>query len=318
MQLVDDVTIIVKAGNGGDGATATKQVYGSKKTTPDGGNGGNGGDVYFKANSNISDLSEFQFKKKIRGNDGVPGQNKDLDGANGQDITVLVPFGTTITDVNSKEHVELTTDLPFCVAKGGTGGMGNHDFKPELKKFHPRQHVGMPGDERTLHLVLNLIADIGLVGLPNAGKSSLLKELTNAEPKIGDYPFTTLHPNLGVFDKKVLADIPGLIEGASDGKGLGHNFLKHIKKTTLLIHCVAATDENVVSSYNVIRDEFKSYDPLILEKEEIVVLTKCDLVSEGEKKQKLKELKKTKKQVIAVSVYELDTIEELKNILKSK
>ncbi len=317
MQLVDDVTILVKAGNGGDGATVTKQMYASKKTMPDGGNGGNGGDVYFKADHNISDLSEFQFKKKIRGIDGISGLNKDLDGANGEDITVLVPYGTTITDPDTHEHVELTTDLPFCVAKGGTGGMGNHDFKPEVKKFAPRQQLGMPGDERTLHLVLNLIADIGLVGFPNAGKSSLLKELTNAEPKIGDYAFTTLNPNLGVFEKKVIADVPGLIEGASGGKGLGIKFLKHIKKTKLLLHCIAATEEDVLTAYKTVRDEFASFDSTLLDKEEIIVLTKCDLVSEKEKKDKKKSLIKAKKPVVAVSVYENDTIEELKTLLRT-
>lgn len=315
MQLVDDVYIDVKAGNGGDGATVTKQMYASKKTMPDGGNGGNGGNVFFKADANISDLSQFQFKKKIRGIDGVSGLNKDLDGANGEDITVLVPFGTTITNETTGEHVELITDLPFCVAYGGTGGMGNHDFKPDVKTFTPRVHLGSKGDDFRLHLVLNLIADIGLVGFPNAGKSSLLKALTNAEPKIGDYPFTTLNPNLGVFEKLVIADVPGLIEGASGGKGLGIKFLKHIKKTKLLLHCVAATEEDPYARYMTIRKEFEEFDSSLLNKTEIILLTKKDLVSEGEIEAKLKALKRAKKPVFAVSVYEEESLEAVRKQL---
>ncbi len=315
MQLVDDVFINVKAGNGGNGATVTKQMYASKKTMPDGGNGGNGGNVFFKADANISDLSQFQFKKKIRGIDGVSGLNKDLDGANGEDITVLVPFGTNIFNEDTKEHVELTTDLPFCVAFGGTGGMGNHDFKPDIKTFSPRQHLGTMGDDFRLHLVLNLIADIGLVGFPNAGKSSLLKALTNATPKIGDYPFTTLDPNLGVFEKLVIADVPGLIEGASGGKGLGIKFLKHIKKTKLLLHCVAATEDDPYKTYMTIRNEFKEFDSSLLEKEEVILLTKSDLISEGEVEVKLKSLKKAKKPVLAVSVYEEEALAAVRHQL---
>lgn len=229
MALIDDVHIIVKAGDGGNGGTAKKQMFGSKKTAPDGGNGGRGGNIYFKGDTNISDLSQFQFKKRITAQNGVNGLNKDLDGAKGEDTTVLVPFGTTIRDEDSGEWVEILSDLPFAVAHGGEGGMGNHDYKPELQKFESRKFEGEKGEERRLHLVLNLIADVGLVGLPNAGKSSLLKALTNAVPKIGEYPFTTLEPNLGAFGKIIIADIPGLIEGASEGKGLGLTFLKHIK-----------------------------------------------------------------------------------------
>jgi GTP-binding protein len=256
MALIDDVHIIVKAGDGGKGGTAKKQMFGSKKTAPDGGNGGRGGNIYFKGDTNISDLSQFQFKKKITAQNGVNGLNKDLDGAKGEDTTVLVPFGTTIRDEDSGEWVEILSDLPFAVAHGGEGGMGNHDYKPELQKFESRKFEGEKGEERRLHLVLNLIADVGLVGLPNAGKSSLLKALTNAVPKIGDYPFTTLEPNLGAFGKIIIADIPGLIEGASEGKGLGLTFLKHIKKTKILLHCIDANEEMVEKIYHTVRDDY--------------------------------------------------------------
>lgn len=315
MALVDDVHIEVHAGNGGNGGTAKKQLFGSKKTAPDGGNGGNGGSIFFQANANVSDLSQFMFKKKIRGVDGVNGLNKDLDGANGEDITVLVPFGTTITDEQNSDFVDLVTDLPFCVAKGGAGGLGNHDYKPEIKNFVTRPFEGGIGEIRKLHLVLNLIADIGLVGLPNAGKSSLLKALTNATPKVGNYPFTTLEPNLGALSKLIIADIPGLIEGASGGKGLGIQFLKHIKKTKILLHCLDVTDDNILATYKTVRQEFGEFDKTLLLKEEIILLTKIDLVEKEELTKKLKLLKGLKKEVIQVSIYDEKSLENLKNKL---
>ena len=315
MALIDDVHITVKAGDGGNGGTAKKQMFGSKKTAPDGGNGGWGGNVYFKGDTNVSDLSQFQFMKKIRAENGVNGLNKDLDGAKGEDVTVLVPFGTTVRDEDTGEWVEILTDLPFAVAHGGEGGMGNHDYKPELKKFESRKFEGEKGEERKLHLVLNLIADIGLVGLPNAGKSSLLKALTNAVPKIGNYPFTTLEPNLGALGNIILADIPGLIEGASKGKGLGIQFLKHIKKTKVLLHCIDVAQEDVAEIYNTVRDEFGEFDKSLLEKEEVILLTKIDLVDKRVVDSKIKELKKLNKKVFAITIYDENSLENLKNII---
>lgn len=317
MALVDDVHIVVKAGNGGNGATVTKQLFGSKKTAPDGGNGGNGGNIYFTADSNISDLSQFQYKKKITAQNGVNGLNKDLDGANAEHLYVKVPFGTTITDEKTGEFIELTTDKPFCVAYGGQGGMGNHDYKPELKNITPRIYEGSEGDERHLHLVLNLIADIGLVGLPNAGKSSLLKALTRAVPKIGNYPFTTLEPNLGAMGKTILADIPGLIEGASTGKGLGIQFLKHIKKTKILLHCIASDEPEILKVYQTVRDEFKTFDPSLLIKSELILLTKTDLIDEVELTKKIKKLQSTGKKVLSVSIYQPESLETLKKELET-
>lgn len=315
MALIDDVHITVKAGDGGNGGTAKKQMFGSKKTAPDGGNGGWGGNVYFKGDANVSDLSQFQFMKRIKAENGVNGLNKDLDGAKGEDVTVLVPFGTTVRDEDTGEWVEILSDLPFAVAHGGEGGMGNHDYKPELKKFESRKFEGEKGEDRRLHLVLNLIADIGLVGLPNAGKSSLLKALTNAVPKIGNYPFTTLEPNLGALGTIILADIPGLIEGASKGKGLGIQFLKHIKKTKVLLHCIDAAQEDVAEIYNTVRDEFGEFDKSLLEKEEVILLTKIDLVDKSVVDSKIKELKKLNKEVFAISIYDENSLENLKNII---
>jgi GTP-binding protein len=315
MALIDDVHIIVKAGDGGKGGTAKKQMFGSKKTAPDGGNGGRGGNIYFKGDTNISDLSQFQFKKKITAQNGVNGLNKDLDGAKGEDTTVLVPFGTTIRDEDSGEWVEILSDLPFAVAHGGEGGMGNHDYKPELQKFESRKFEGEKGEERRLHLVLNLIADVGLVGLPNAGKSSLLKALTNAVPKIGDYPFTTLEPNLGAFGKIIIADIPGLIEGASEGKGLGLTFLKHIKKTKILLHCIDANEEMVEKIYHTVRDEFGEFDRTLLDKPEIILLTKVDLLDKKNLDKKIKLLKKLKKPVYPISIYDENSLNALKDAI---
>ncbi len=312
MSLVDDVYITVVAGNGGHGATATKQLFGTKKTTPDGGNGGNGGNIYFIGDNNVSDLSEFKFKKKIKAPDGINGGNKDLDGANAPHIYVKVPFGTLITDIKTGNYVEILTDLPFCVAYGGHGGMGNHDYKPDLKKMTYRYQEGEKGDTRELHLVLNLIADVGLVGYPNAGKSSLLKALTNAVPKIGDYAFTTLEPNLGAMGKTIIADIPGLIEGASEGRGLGIQFLKHIKKTKILLHCISTENEDVVSAYEAVRSEFKKYDASLLTKKEIVLLTKTDLADNEEIEKQIEKLKKVNSEVVKISIYNEADIQKLK------
>lgn len=317
MSLVDDVKITVKAGNGGNGASAKKQVFGSKKTVPDGGNGGNGGSVYFKGSSNVADLSEFQYKKTIKAENGVSGQHKDLDGANGNDIYVLVPFGTTVQDEETGEWTEILTEEPFCVAYGGHGGMGNHDYQPDLKKMTPRKAEGEKGEERKLHLVLNLIADVGLVGLPNAGKSSLLKKITKATPKVGNYPFTTLEPNLGALDNIIIADIPGLIAGASTGKGLGLTFLKHIKKTKVLFHCISSDEKDVLNSYETVRKEFEEFDKSLLEKKEIIVLTKKDLVNEKVLKKSKELFEKKGLNVIEVSIYDEISIANLKEKIAS-
>lgn len=315
MALIDDVHITVKAGDGGRGGSAKKQLFGSKKTVPDGGNGGSGGNVFVKGDHNLSDLSQFRFQKNIKAENGVDGKHKDLDGANGEDTTIVVPFGTTIQDEDTNEWVEITDETAFCLAYGGTGGMGNHDYKPDLSRSSTRIIEGQRGEERNLHLILNLIADIGLVGKPNAGKSSLLKVLTNAEPKIGNYPFTTIEPNLGVVDNIVLADIPGLIAGASGGKGLGIQFLKHIKKTKMLFHCISAEEQDPVAIYDEVRNEFGKFDESLLKKEELVVVTKSDLAPDTVLEDFKEKFRKLKKNVITVSIYEQQSIENLMSLI---
>lgn len=325
MALIDDVIIKVKAGDGGSGGRAFHSYYGSTKKHPDGGDGGNGGSVLFQGSSNLSDLSEFRFRKHIAAPDGVRGMNKSLDGKSGEDKIVLVPLGTTIIDTKTQKTVEiLTEDNPVLIAKGGLGIPGNHSLHEmgyPMKKMDDRQR----GQEKELHLILNLIADIGLIGLPNAGKSSLLKALTAALPKIGNYPFTTLEPNLGTMAKNetenssgkniVLADIPGLVEGASRGRGLGIQFLKHIQKTKILLHCIDASQPSVYETYKTVRGEFEEYDKRLLEKQEIILLTKVDLTDPAFLKKQTAELKKTKRKIIHVSIYQPESLTALKNAL---
>lgn len=319
MALIDDITILITAGNGGDGGRSFHTNYGSVKSHSDGGNGGRGGNIYFEGTANLNDLSEFRFKKKIKAPDGEKGMNKNLDGRGGEDITVLVPLGTTLIDTSNARRVEIMEEnLPVLMARGGQGQAGNHDRHVTITKYYEPRQSTQPGQEKELHLILNMIADIGLIGLPNAGKSSLLKALTAADPKIGNYPFTTLEPNLGVIpsDKPhqtVLADIPGLVEGASEGKGLGIRFLKHIQKTKVLLHCIDATQNDVLKTYETVRGEFEAYDESLLAKKEIILLTKTDLATDEQIEEAKKALKKTKRTIIEVSIYQPEGLTALKD-----
>lgn len=320
MALIDDIKIKVKAGDGGNGGRSHKVYYGSTNRHPDGGNGGRGGNVYFAGTPNLNDLSEFRFKKEIKAGDGEKGMNKDLDGKYGEDVIVLVPLGTTIIDTKTQEVVEILAEAePVKIARGGRGGIGNHDQKIVPGRITRTTVEGQPGEKKELHLILNLIADIGLIGLPNAGKSSLLTSLTKATPKIGNYPFTTLEPNLGTMGEKnkriVLADIPGLVEGASKGKGLGIQFLKHIQKTKVLLHMIDITGENLYDTYKTIRDEFGEYDPELLKKEEVILLSKTDLVEKDDIENAKKTLSKTKSKILTVSIYDEKSLGEIKDFL---
>jgi len=232
--LIDEVYITVKAGNGGRGSVSFKRSAQTAKGGPDGGNGGNGGDVYFQGINDITALMTFRYKNFIKAEDGLMAESKNLYGRNGKNEVVFIPLGSQVTNIKTHEMFEiLDTDTKILITKGGKGGRGNNEFKSAINQTPMHAESGEPGKEKKLFIELKLIADIGLIGLPNSGKSSLLAELTNAHPKIGNYPFTTLEPNLGVIDGLVIADIPGLIEGASGGKGLGDKFLKHIEKQKL-------------------------------------------------------------------------------------
>ncbi|MFI5265611.1 MAG: Obg family GTPase CgtA, partial [Candidatus Levyibacteriota bacterium] len=319
MALVDDVIIKIKAGDGGNGGRAFHTNFGSIKSVPDGGNGGYGGDVFFEGDSNLNDLSEFRYRKSIKAENGVRGKNKSLNGAKGKDAVILVPLGTTIIDINSQDAFEILKHGDrVLAAAGGRGGSGNAEPTIKINRYDHDvpSLLGQPGEARELHLVLNLIADIGLVGLPNAGKSSLLKTVTRATPKIGNYPFTTLEPNLGTMGKITLADIPGLVEGASEGKGLGIEFLKHIEKTKVLVHCIDSTVEDPYKAYQVVHGEFESYNKKLLSKKEIIFLTKIDLIEPEDLQKKVKMLAKTKKEIYTVSIYDQKSVEGIEKILR--
>jgi GTPase len=314
--LVDDVIITVKAGDGGDGAVTFHPMRGG----PSGGNGGKGGDVYLIGINDIDALSQFKFKKELKAADAENGAKQDKDGRNAEDLYIKVPIGTRVSVNDSGWIYEIEdSGSSFLVAKGGRGGLGNDEFKSATNQTPRYAEKGQKGQVKKVHLQLRLIADIGLVGLPNAGKSSLLTTLTKANPKIGDYPFTTLEPNLGVClapDKNlILADIPGLIEGASAGRGLGIKFLKHIEKTGLIAHCIDISQENLYDTYITVHKEFEQYNPELLNKPEIIILTKTDLLDEKEIAKKIKSLQKIKKNIITVSIIDDQSLTSLKKIL---
>lgn len=319
MALVDDVIIRVRAGNGGEGGKSF-----SSGVAADGGNGGRGGDIYIVGNRNVADLSQFTFRKDFHAGDGTNGQGKYLHGKKGADITLQVPIGTTVTDTKTNQKTEiLEEDKPILAAEGGYGKIGNKDELTATRRHEMVSDEMQKGISRELHFVLHLIADIGLIGLPNAGKSSLLASLTRANPKIGNYPFTTLDPNLGIIKSAngakeaalALADIPGLVEGASTGKGLGIKFLKHIQKTKVLFHCIDATSQDLYKDYTTVREEFKAYDEKLLKKPEIILLTKIDLLENGLLEGKINELEKTKKQIIPLSIYDNKSLDEVKKYI---
>ncbi|HSW97291.1 MAG TPA: GTPase ObgE [Candidatus Saccharimonadales bacterium] len=315
--LIDDVTISIKAGKGGDGSAHLKRNAQTAKGGPDGGNGGNGGSVYFVGVDDIAALREFRFKKKLEAESGINGGRQNLYGRNGKDLQIKVPFGTIITEEESGKRYTITRIVPkILLAKGGKGGRGNNEFKNAINQTPKYFERGDPGEEKAVHLELKLIADIGFIGLPNAGKSSLLQELTNARPKIANYPFTTLEPNLGMMGTLILADIPGLIEGASQGKGLGIKFLKHVERTKLLIHCIACDNENVLQIYETVRKELEEYNKEILKKPEIILLTKSDLVDEKEIHKKITLFKNINEKVYSVSIYDYDSIKRVAEILQ--
>jgi len=315
--LVDNVTLQIKAGKGGDGSASFLRNGQTDKGGPDGGNGGNGGNIYFQGSNNVNDLKEFRFKKRIVADDGIPGKKQKLFGKNAEHTTIYVPLGTRITDqANNKTYEIINSTKPILLAHGGKGGRGNTEFKSATNQSPQFAEEGTPGEEKELFLELRMIADIGLIGLPNAGKSSLLTVLTNAKPKIGNFPFTTLEPNIGMKGTHALADIPGLIEGASTGKGLGITFLKHIEKTKALVHCIDATDEHPQKAYDTVRNEFEKYNALLLNKQEIIVLTKTDLVDKKTIEKTKKLFEKKGKQVITCSIYDQESLDNLEKTLE--
>lgn len=316
--LIDNVPLVVRAGDGGNGAATFARTSMKARGGPDGGNGGNGGDVLFQGSPNVNDLREFRYKKKILGKNGGHGTKHNGFGRNAPHIVVNVPLGTRVTNVDTGEVINIeSVEQPVIIARGGAGGFGNVKFKSATNQAPTNRELGGAGEVKNILLELRLIAAIGLIGLPNAGKSSLLTKLTNATPAIGAYPFTTLEPTIGMFGKYPIADIPGLIEGASRGVGLGIKFLKHIEKTKILVHCIDITSSDILKDYETVRSEFRAFNPMLLEKPELIFLNKTDLVDEELIKKASKPFVDLKKQVFAGSVHDETSISALKPILVS-
>ncbi len=317
MALVDDIIIYASAGTGGAGVVRWLHAKGKDKGGPSGGDGGRGGDIILEGVRDMAALSNYRYEKKFRAENGKSGDNYDRHGADGKDIILKVPVGTIAHNTTTGEKIEiLEAGQKVVFFKGGPGGFGNDHFKSSTNQNPQTATQGKAGQGGDIHFTLKLIADVGFVGFPNAGKSSLLNALTRAHSKVGAYPFTTLEPYLGDFYGFVLADIPGLIEGASSGKGLGSKFLRHIERTKFITHLVSAEQEDLVSAYTNIRKELETYSPNLAEKPEIIVLSKIDTVSPEEGKRLIDELKKaTGKEVIPVSIIDDAALKNFSDML---
>jgi GTP-binding protein len=320
---IDEIKFYAKAGRGGDGVVRWRHERFIDKGGPNGGDGGKGGDVYALAVPDIHLLSKYKHQKKFESEKGCDGEGMSRHGRDGEDLIIKLPVGSIITNIESGASVSLDKEgQKELLLKGGLGGYGNENFKTSTNTTPKKATPGKEGEEGTFKVELELFADIGLIGLPNAGKSSLLNSLTNAEAKIGSYQFTTLDPNLGDFHGYTIADIPGLIEGASDGKGLGIKFLRHIKRTRMLAHLVSLepiaesfslkNQKELIKNYETIRKELEKFDPTLLDKKEVIVLTKVDLIDDEEKIKKIKEkFEKIKKPVFVLSLYDDEMIKKI-------
>ncbi len=285
MAFIDELDLHLKAGKGGDGVVRWIHEKFKEFGGPGGGNGGRGGSIYARAIKDSWMLAHYRHTKEFKAEDGIPGGNMVKKGGDGEDLYVNFPVGSIITNLDTGVVVRLdVADQTELLVKGGNGGLGNDHFKGSTNQQPKQSTNGKPGEEADFHIEVELIADAGLIGLPNAGKTSLLNSLTNANAKVGSYQFTTLEPNLGDLYGIILADIPGLIEGASEGKGLGHKFLRHIRRTKVLLHCVSAEQsvEEMVNVYNTVREELTSYDPELPKKREVIIITKIDMLDSAE------------------------------------
>ncbi|MCX7996576.1 MAG: GTPase ObgE [Patescibacteria group bacterium] len=312
--LIDEAFITVRAGNGGPGKVSFFPMRGG----PDGGDGGRGGDLFVRANRQYTSLEAYTRKTKYVAEHGAPGASNRRKGRDGEPLYLSMPVGTLLRDIESGEEFELLRDgqeIKLC--EGGKGGKGNDFFKSSTNQAPCQAQPGLRGQERRLKLIMRYIADIGLIGLPNAGKSSLLNKLTSARAKTANYPFTTLEPNLGVIAEtgNVVADIPGLIEGASTGKGLGSRFLKHVEKVKVLVHCISAESTDPVTDYNTIRAEMENYNGELTRKPEVILVTKTDLTDAATLKKICTKMKKKNPAVHTVSIYDYDAIQALKTVL---
>ncbi len=321
MKFIDETDIEIFAGDGGDGAVCFRREKYVPKGGPNGGDGSRGGSVIVKADGGITTLLDARYRKHIRADKGGNGMGKEMNGRSGEDVVLTLPVGTIITDKDTHEKL---ADLTFhgqeiVIAKGGKGGLGNMNFATSTNQAPRKAQKGGKGEQRIVHLELKLLADVGLVGFPNAGKSTLITVISNARPKIADYPFTTKVPYLGVVKHKgvsfTMADIPGLIEGAHVGAGLGIRFLKHIERTRIIVHLIDVANPEIkdpMKAYSVIRNELKSYSDHLANLPEIVVLTKTDIPDINKKAVKFeKEIKKKAKDVVLISAVARKGLSEL-------
>ena len=324
MKFLDQVKIFVKAGNGGHGSPSFRREKFIEYGGPDGGDGGRGGSIILRSERNLNTLIDYRFQQHHKGERGENGSGQNCAGRGGNDLFLKVPIGTQVFEEDNKTLIFdfKKEGKEFIVAKGGKGGLGNTRFKSSTNRAPKKFTKGGIGEEFVIWLQLKTIADVGIVGLPNAGKSSLLAAITNATPKIANYKFTTLNPNLGVAiydDKEItLADIPGLVEGAHEGVGLGIQFLKHIERCKTLMHLIDITDENIENTYQQVKKELGSYSKEILEKKEIIVLNKTDLLDKKEVQKIVKKFSKDKKsEVVTLSTIEKESISKIKAKLLS-
>ena len=325
MKFLDQAKIYVKAGNGGSGSSSFRREKFVEFGGPDGGDGGTGGSVIFESERNLNTLIDFRYKQHFNAEHGKSGSKKNKTGGGGKDLILQVPTGTQIFEEDNNTLIyDFTKDKErFVVATGGEGGLGNTRFKSYTNRAPRKKTLGKKGEEFWVWLQLKVIADAGIIGLPNAGKSSLLSRCTRAKPKIANYPFTTINPNLGVLNinhkEVILADIPGLIEGSHKGIGLGDKFLRHIERCKVLIHLIDISEKDIIGNYLKIRNELSKYDKSILKKKEIVIFNKSDLVNMDLITKKLKNFKKeTKKDFQIISLVSKENFEKVKKIIHSK
>ena len=322
MKFLDQAKIYIKAGNGGSGSASFRREKFIEFGGPDGGDGGNGGSVIIESERNLNTLIDFRYSQHFKAQHGSPGSKRNRTGANGNDLILKVPLGTQIFEEDNNTLIyDFTKNREkYLVASGGKGGLGNVRFKSSTNRAPRKKTKGKLGEEFWIWLQLKVIADVGIIGKPNAGKSSLLSALTRARPKVAPYPFTTINPNLGVayYDRKetTLADIPGLLEGAHKGIGLGDKFLRHIERCKVLLHLIDLSEDNLVKSYKEINNELYAYDKNLIKKKEIIFFNKSDLYKNEEIKKKLNDFrKKIKKKYEVVSVFSKNDIEKTKKIL---
>jgi len=322
MKFLDQAKIFIKAGDGGSGSSSFRREKFVEFGGPDGGDGGDGGSIIFVAEENLNTLIDYRFKQHFKAEQGQNGMGKKKTGKNGKDLILKVPIGTQIFEEDNNTLIEdlKTIGQKIVIANGGKRGLGNVRFKSSTNRAPRKKTSGAEGQGNWIWLQLKVIADIGIIGMPNAGKSSLLSVLTKAKPKIANYPFTTINPNLGVTnynDKEItLADIPGLVEGAHEGTGLGDKFLRHIERCKSLIHLIDITENNVLENYLKIRKELSKYSANLIKKKEIIIFNKIDVISDNEIKEKIGIFKKKiKKNVYKISVFQNKSLSTVKKLL---